>query len=565
MMTLCVSLTMWAFADGTVEWSDENRPETPEYDNVSGLYYYLNEEGEAVITYQVDSEANYAALETDDYTLPSTVGGYNVTSVGPWAFYHAPFTGKLTIPGSLLYINECSFAYCATLEEVEFEYDAVALADLNAVPYNNAFIGSDAVTTIVLRRDVTVSTSSKVVAPFAYVEGYETVYIGEYVTSIPPYMFRSNKGYKLSTVISDAPEPPALGASAFDHMASGLGGETTFYTKADYLNAYKANSDWKNAFGSDYMHAYDGPDPEPEKDENAFLYNGLWYTPNFDDAGAEDGTCSITTCQDGVYEGEIAIVAQATNEETGVTYDVTRIGESAFAESNIEGHVVIPGTILYLGQDCFASCLGITDVTVEYSPVVLFEENTHNMTDQSFTGCSNLINVYLNRDFDGYSSGSVQAGAFNGMTSIQHVFIGHMVTYIPAYMFRNTQTYPSLVDAICYSSEPPAIGASPFGAKSPANYDPDPILYAYDEYWEIYCDSDLYQSGGDWLRCDAIEDSDYDDMPYPFSDDAPTGISIISADSKSAKVSGIYNVAGQRVNENAKGLLIKDGKKVLVK
>ncbi len=593
LMALCCSAAMWGFASNTVEWSDDAR-DNVKVDAVTGLSYYLDEEENAIITYQSDDESNYADWTT--LTIPETVDGYTVTTIGKWAFYHAGFEGKLVIPGYLLHTSECSFAYCEKLETVEFEYSETPLADLNTVAYNSAFIGCDNVKTIVCDRDITVTTSSAVVAPFSYVQGIETVYIGENVTTIPHYAFRSNYAATLKYVISDAATPPALGTTPFANANS----ELTFYTQAEYLNAYKAVSSWVDSFkytayddedeeytvsGKKRMHAYDGDDPEEPVDELAFLSDGLWFKPNYDDAGDEDGTCSIIAAQGGdEYTGVISIPATATNSETGAEYSVTRIGESAFSGATIKGELLIPCTIYNMGAKAFADCSRLTTVTYEYCATPLYEENTET-TDQSFSGCTKVTDVYLNRDITLANTNGLVA-PFCYMSSVQRVFIGNMVTYIPTYMFRNTTNYPSLVDVVCYAAEPPAIGLSPFGAKSPANYDPDPILWVWDEYWEIYLESDLYQSGGDWTELGAIEDSrDYWDMDYPFNDypegwegkgdtedteegeesgDIDEGITSIDIDA-SAKTKGIYNLAGQRVSAATKGLLIVDGKKVIVK
>ncbi len=75
--------------------------------------------------------------------------------------------------------------------------------------------------------------------------------------------------------------------------------------------------------------------------------------------------------------------------------------------------------------------------------------------------------------------------------------------------------------------------------------------------WNTFQFSFGQENGSSHLYLDNIS------FTYEGSGDE-TGITNVETET-SAKVTGIYNLAGQRVSENTKGIVIKDGKKVLVK
>ncbi len=506
-----------------------------------GLYYevILDDDGNATETCQII--ATQGEAYEGEITIPETINGYTVTRIDYQAFLDSQIEGELTIPGTILNLGGNCFGNCTGLSRVTFEYGETALYDENATAYASAFNGCDNITAVLLDRDVDITTQSAVVAAFAYVQGIQTVYVGEHVTYIPKYMFRSNRSYVLSTVYSDAATPPSIDGTVFDNHTLG---DFIFYTKADYLNTYKADVTWSDVFNKSNMHAYDGDDPEEPGNENAFQdEQGLWYEPIFDEDGNATENCQMIAPPaqaDGqIYSGEITIPAEVNG------YNVTRVDTYAFSGSEISGTLTIPANITNVGPNAFKDCTQLKHVIYEYAPDALYDEASGNNTgDESFTGCSGIEWVEMYRDItvgrDGYL-----CAPFTYHTAINTVMIGEAVTYIPGYMFRNTSGQP-LTWVTCYATTPPGLGAAPF-----ANLNADAVLYVYNDYISAYEDED---EGWGAVGFSAI-------LPIEGVEEGITEV----ATETSTKTAGTYNLAGQRVSDTTKGLLIKDGKKVLVK
>lgn len=75
-----------------------------------GYYTYTVSNGEATITY-VDNAIS------GDITIPSTLGGYPVTSIGDYAFYCSGLT-SIVIPNSITSIGEGAFCECTSLASI---------------------------------------------------------------------------------------------------------------------------------------------------------------------------------------------------------------------------------------------------------------------------------------------------------------------------------------------------------------------------------------------------------------------------------------------------------------
>ena len=76
---------------------------TASAETTSGYYTYTVQNGEATIIYCDESIS-------DDVTIPSTLGGYPVTSIGEYAFYECTSLTSITIPDSITSIGIDAFA-----------------------------------------------------------------------------------------------------------------------------------------------------------------------------------------------------------------------------------------------------------------------------------------------------------------------------------------------------------------------------------------------------------------------------------------------------------------------
>ncbi len=82
------------------------------------------------------------------YTVPSTVNGYPVTSIGVNAFKNNNTVTKVTVPSSVKTLGTSVFAGCDSLKTVDFKEGITAIPD-------KAFFGCDALSMIILPESVT--------------------------------------------------------------------------------------------------------------------------------------------------------------------------------------------------------------------------------------------------------------------------------------------------------------------------------------------------------------------------------------------------------------------------
>ncbi|MDO4565294.1 MAG: leucine-rich repeat protein, partial [Clostridia bacterium] len=116
-----------------------------------GDYEYTVENGEATITRYTGAGG--------DITIPSTLGGYpvtsigdeafwgcrsltsvtignGVTSIGDYAFYHCTSLASVTIGNGVTSIGEWAFTFCSSLTSVEVESNNPSYMDIDGVLFN---------------------------------------------------------------------------------------------------------------------------------------------------------------------------------------------------------------------------------------------------------------------------------------------------------------------------------------------------------------------------------------------------------------------------------------------
>ena len=91
----------------------------------SGNFTYEVSGGEATIT---DFPTSYSG----SLTIPSTIGGYPVTSIGDWAFYNCSNLQSVTIGSSVKSIGRYAFEDCYSLTSVTIPNSVTSIG-------NNAF------------------------------------------------------------------------------------------------------------------------------------------------------------------------------------------------------------------------------------------------------------------------------------------------------------------------------------------------------------------------------------------------------------------------------------------
>lgn len=86
------------------------------------------------------------------------------------------------------------------------------------------------------------------------------------------------------------------------------------------------------------------------------------------------------------YTGSIDIPASVQNIE--VTYEVTGIGEEAFADNTDLTDVTLPASIGYIGASAFSGCTGLTSVTMGNAEPC-------NLAENAFAGIADKVTIWV--------------------------------------------------------------------------------------------------------------------------------------------------------------------------
>ena len=115
----------------------------------------------------------------------------------------------------------------------------------------------------------------------------------------------------------------------------------------------------------------------------------------------------------------------------GTHYQVTTIGQSAFAYCSGLTSVTIPNSVTSIGQSAFEDCDGLTSVTIGNSVT--------SIGASAFSWCDGLTSVTI-----GNSVTTIGEGAFRDCTGLTSVTIGHGVTSIGASAFIGCSSLKSV-------------------------------------------------------------------------------------------------------------------------
>ncbi len=230
---------------------------------------------------------------------------------------------------------------------------------------------------------------------------------------------------------------------------------------------------------------------------------------------------SVTSIEWGAFNNCIGLTSVT------IPNSVTSIGDHSFEWCTDLTSVTIGNSVTSIGDAAFASCKGLTSVSIGNSVT--------SIGDGAFTSCKGLTSVTI-----GNSVISVGDGAFQFCSSLTTVTIGSSVTSIGKCAFFNTM----LQHVYCYAEQVPWVDADAFpgSIRKATLHVPAGSVNAYKNTspWSYF---------GNIV---ALENGD------------PSGIEAIK-NGKQKDNAPVYNLNGQRVDTPAKGVYIKNGRKVLVK
>ncbi len=342
-------------------------------------------------TYTVDENGNATITDCDtsisgDITIPSTLDGYPVTSIGENAFCGCDLI-NITIPDSVTSIGNGAFSWC----------------DLISVTIGNGVtsIGKDAFNQCNELTEITIpdSVTSIEEGAFSFCESLTNITIPDSVTSI------GYQAFTFCTGLTDIIIPKNvtnIGTRAFAYC------DNLAYIKVDPANMSYSNDEYGVLFNKNKINLiqypigntrtnYKIPDSVTKIEEDAFRECRCLANVIIPDSVVSMGERVFRDC---INLSSIVISKNLTRIEsqtfsgceslTNVTIpnNVSSLGSSSFSNCNSLESITIPNRVTSIEQMAFYECANLASVIISNSVTNIdnYAFYTFNLTDVYYTG-----------------------------------------------------------------------------------------------------------------------------------------------------------------------------------
>ena len=340
----------------------------------SVTWTYSVSNGEAIIT--------KSSATTGDLVIPSTLGGYPVTSIGKFAFWCCSGLKSVTIPSSVTSIGESAFSGCSGLKSV-------------TIPSSVTSIGWSA---------------------FSGCSGLKSVTIPSSVTSIDSSAFSRCSGLTSFSVATDNPKYQAINGL----LCTKDGKTVLFGVNGDVVIPEGVESIGNDAFsGCSGLKSVTIPSGVESISSRAFSGCSGLTSVTIPSSVTSIGSSAFSGCS-----GLTSVTIPSSVESIGSSafYDcsgltsvtipssVESIGTCAFQGCSRLTSVTIPSSVTLIGNDVFYGCSGLTSVTIL--------ANVKSISSSAFYGCSGLKSVTIPEGVE-----SIGNNAFSGCRGLKSVTI----------------------------------------------------------------------------------------------------------------------------------------------
>ncbi len=310
--------------------------------------------------------------------IPSSIDNKDVSSIGYGCFEDNAYLQTVTIPDSVVQIENNAFSGCTSLNSVTLSKNLTTLG-------YSAFDGCTALSSIEIPKSLTNVYTSGRNGAFSN-SGLKSVTFEDGITNIPDCLFYYCASIE-KIIIPDT--VLTIGSSAFE-SCTGLTkidipdnvleiGSNAF-SGCTSLNSVTLSKNLKTLYS-----AFNGCTALSSIEIPKSLTNV--YTSGRDGAFSDSGLKSVTF-EDGI----------------------TNIPDCLFYYCASIEKIIIPDTVLTIGSSAFESCTGLTKIDIP--------DNVLEIGSSAFSGCSSLNSVKLSKNLT-----TLENSAFNGCTALTSIEI----------------------------------------------------------------------------------------------------------------------------------------------
>lgn len=471
----------------------------------------------------IDESAFFYCTDLTGITIPSSV-----TSIGIYAFCGCFSLQSITIPGSVKTIGACAFANCYELSSVTLGSGVESIED-----YAFTFAGLKSIT-------IPASVTAIGTAPFSGCN-LETI-----VVDAKNEVFDSRDN--CNAIIETATNTLIQGCMTTTIPASvtEIGTESfSYYNMESITIPASVTSIGSSPFAGCSSLRTIVVDEKNKTFDSRDNCNAIIETAsNTLVQGCQNTTIPNTVTSIGSFAFYYCYGLKAID----IPSSVTEIGSAAFYSCGDLESITIPSSVTELSNDVFESCVNLKSVNLPNTLTTI--------GNYAFDNCLDLESINIPK-----SVKKIGEWAFNNCLSLPSINLPNSLTELAGHAFYNCSSLTSITIPAAVTS----IGESAFASctsltsinalrTSPADY--NAAMDCFDEIDASACTlhvvsgcADAYKALAPWNKFDTV------------SDDIPTGIETPSM--VNGQCSMTFDLLGRRTMQPARGIYVKDGKKLI--
>ena len=382
-------------------------------------------------------------------TIPDSIAGLTVVSIGSEAFFYNHGLTSVTIPGSVTSIGNAAFLFCSGLTNITLGSGVTSIG-------SGAFEDCTGLTSVTIPGSVTNIGGSAF---------FGCTNVTTYTVDPANSVYSSADGVLFDKGQSTLIQCPGVktGSYAIPGSVTSIG-SGAFFGCTSLTNVTIGSG--VTSIGSEAFESCTSLTSVAIPGSVTNIGDNVFYSCDSLTAITVDPANSFYSSADGVlFDKNQSTLFRCPGGKTGsyvVPGSVTYIGAWAFEACYSLTSVTFGNGVTNIGDATFFGCGGLTSVTIPGSVT--------NIGGLAFEGCTSLTNVTI-----GSGVTSIGSWAFEGCGSLTSVIIPGSVTYIGDYAFSGCLS----LSTAFFLGNAPAFGADVFVEDIDVGYLPDPVTVYY--------------------------------------------------------------------------------------